>query len=57
MNGDAMIGAGIFSGDTLIVDRSIKNVHGRIIIAVLNGDMLVRRLQKTINKVTFVPKK
>jgi DNA polymerase V len=55
MNGDAMVGAGIFNGDTLIVDRSIKNVNGRIIIAVLNGEMLVRRLQKTINKVRLLP--
>jgi DNA polymerase V len=55
MNGNAMVGAGIFSGDTLIVDRSIKNVNGRVIIAVLNGEMLVRRLEKTINKIRLIP--
>ncbi len=55
MSGDPKIRAGIYNGDTLIVDGSIKNVHGSIIIAVLNGDMLVRRLQKTINKVKLLP--
>jgi DNA polymerase V len=55
MRGDAMIGAGIYDGDTLIVDRSLKNVNGKIIIAVLNGEMLVRRLDRTINKIRLIP--
>jgi DNA polymerase V len=55
MNGDAMIGAGIFSGDTLIVDRSITNANGKIVIAVLNGEMMVRRLEKTFNKIRLIP--
>ena len=55
MNGDAMTGAGIYSGDALIVDRSITNVNGKVVIAVLNGEMLVRRLEKTFNKVRLLP--
>jgi DNA polymerase V len=55
MNGDAMVGAGIFSGDTLIVDRSITNANGKVVIAVLNGEMMVRRLEKTFNKIKLVP--
>ena len=55
MNGDSMNGAGIFSGDVLIVDRSITNVNGKVIIAVLNGEMLVRRLEKTLNKIRLIP--
>ena len=54
MNSDAMIEAGIFSGDVLIVDRSIKAVAGKIIVAILNGELLVRRLQTHINGVTLV---
>ena len=42
VRGEAMIGAGIFDGDTVIVDRSIKPVSGKVVIAVLNGDMLIR---------------
>lgn len=55
MNGDAMTGAGIFSGDILIVDRSITNANGKVVIAVLNGEMMVRRLEKTINKIRLIP--
>lgn len=55
MNGDSMNGAGIFSGDVLIVDRSITNVNGKVVIAVLNGEMVVRRLEKTLNKIRLIP--
>lgn len=54
MNSDAMIEAGIHSGDVLIVDRSIKAVAGKIIVAILNGELLVRRLQTHIKGVTLV---
>lgn len=55
MNGDSMNGAGIFSGDVLIVDRSVTNANGKVVIAVLNGEMLVRRLEKTLNKIRLIP--
>jgi DNA polymerase V len=55
MNGDAMNGAGIFSGDVLIVDRSITNVNGKVIVAVLNGEMIVRRLDNSFNKTRLIP--
>lgn len=54
MNSDAMQGAGIFSGDILIVDRSIKPASGKIIIAILDGELLVRRLQKNINSAVLM---
>jgi DNA polymerase V len=54
IRGDAMTGAGIFDGDTIIVDRSIKAESGRIVVAVLNGEMLTRRLEKTFNKVRLL---
>ena len=55
MNGDAMINAGIFNGDVLIVDRSVKANSGKVVVAVLNGEMLIRRLEKTFNKIRLVP--
>ena len=55
VRGDAMIGAGIFDGDIVIVDRSIKAVSGKVVIAILNGEMLIRRLEKTFNKIRLVP--
>ena len=55
MSGDAMTGAGIYSGDTLIIDRSLKAASGKIVVATLNGDMVVRRLEKTFNKLRLLP--
>ena len=50
VNGNAMIGAGICNGDVVIVDRSLQARNGSVIIAVLNGEMLIRRLQILENK-------
>ena len=55
VSGDAMTGAGIFHGDVVIVDRSIKAISGKVIIATLNGEMLIRRFEKTFNKIRLVP--
>jgi len=55
MNGDAMQGAGIFNGDTLVVDCSVRAVSGKVVIAVLNGELLVRRLEKIFNKIRLLP--
>ena len=55
VTGDAMSGAGIHDGDVVIVDRSVKAVSGRVVIATLNGEMLIRRLEKTFNKIRLIP--
>lgn len=55
VSGDSMIDAGIHNGDILIVDRSLPAVDGKIIIAVLDGELTVKRLRKQGNKVTLVP--
>src|SRR5579871_2326102 len=55
VSGDAMTGAGIFHGDVVIVDRSVKAASGKVIIATLNGEMLIRRLEKTFNKIRLIP--
>jgi len=46
--GDSMQGVGIFSGDLLIVDRSLQATHGKIVVALINGEFTVKRL--LINK-------
>jgi DNA polymerase V len=55
VNSEAMIGAGIHPGDMVIIDRSVKAVNGKVVIAVLNGEMLIRRFEKTFNKMRLVP--
>ena len=39
-----MIGAGIHSGDILIVDRSITPMNDKIVIAAVDGELTVKRL-------------
>lgn len=41
--GDSMLGAGIHHDDILIVDRSLAPVSGRIVVAVVNDEMTVKR--------------
>ena len=53
--GNSMINVGIYDGDIVIVDKSIKPVNGKIVIAVIDGEMLIRRLEKTINKMRLIP--
>lgn len=55
MKGDAMKDAGIFDNDILVVDRSIKNANGKVIIATLNGEMLVRRFHKNFSSAFLIP--
>lgn len=55
MKGDAMQEAGIFDGDVLIVDRSVKLANGKIIVAVLNGELLVRRFHKNFSSAFLIP--
>ncbi len=55
MNGEAMLGSGIFPGDVLIVDRSIKAANGKIIVAAVNGELVIRRFQQTMKGVSLLP--
>lgn len=54
MKGDAMTGAGIFDNDILVVDRSVKNINGRVIVAILNGELLVRRFHKNFSSAFLI---
>ena len=54
VSSDAMKEAGIYKGDVAIVDRSVKATNGKVIIAVLNGDMMIRRFEKTNNSIRLL---
>jgi DNA polymerase V len=45
VSGDSMIGADIFDGDILVVDRQEKPSNGKIVIAEINGEMAVKYLR------------
>ena len=55
VSGNSMINACIHDGDIIIVDRSIKPVNGKIVIAVVDGEMIIRRFVKTMNSLKLVP--
>ena len=55
VSGSSMINAGIYDGDIVIVDRSLKPQNGKIVIAVIDGEMLIRRYEKTINSLRLIP--
>lgn len=51
VTGDSMRDAGVFPGDMLIVDRSLAPNYGNIIIALINGEMTVKRLERVRNAI------
>ena len=46
VRGCSMVDAGIDDGDLLLVDRALEPRHGRIVIAVLDGEFTVKRLHR-----------
>lgn len=44
VEGDSMLGAGMHSGDLLVVDRALTAHSGKVIVALLNGEFTVKRL-------------
>lgn len=54
VNGDSMTGAGIFDGDLLVVDRAVSPEAGRIVVAAINGELVVKRLKRDDGRVWLV---
>jgi len=46
VTGNSMTDAGVRNGDILIVDRSLSPTSGRVVIAVLDGELTVKRLRR-----------
>jgi DNA polymerase V len=53
--GNSMLKAGIHPDDILVVDRSINAVHGKIVIAAIDGELTVKRLSVTREKTELLP--
>jgi DNA polymerase V len=51
--GDSMVNAGLFDGDILVVDRAEEGSHGRIVVAVIDGEMTVKRLYSQSGRVAL----
>ncbi len=44
VKGDSMLNAGIHDGDIIVVDRSLRPAHRSIVVAVVDGELTVKRL-------------
>ena len=53
--GESMQEAGIHSGDVLIVDRALTLSDGSGIIAIVNGELTVKRLSKRQSTLILMP--
>ncbi|MBA4118909.1 MAG: hypothetical protein C0514_08465 [Candidatus Puniceispirillum sp.] len=55
VEGDSMCEAGILSGDIVVVDRSLTPQDGDIVIAVLDGELTIKRMGKKDGFVALFP--
>jgi DNA polymerase V len=53
--GYSMMGAGIYDGDKIVVDRSVSPRHGHIVVAVIDGQHTVKRLYMDGDAVALHP--
>lgn len=52
--GDSMEGLKIFSGDVLVVDRSITPQSGMIVVAAVYGEMVIKQLYKQRDRLQLI---
>lgn len=52
--GDSMVGAGIFSGDYVVVRSQEKAEDGEIVVATINGETTLKRLQRVGTAFTLI---
>ncbi len=55
VSGHSMINAGIHENDILIVDRSITPANGKIVVAAIDGQLTVKRLDMKENTLFLMP--
>lgn len=55
VTGDSMEGAGIAHGDEVIVDRSLSPRDGDVVIAIVDGELTIKRLRIRSDGTWLVP--
>jgi len=53
--GDSMIDAGIHPGDILVVDRALEPQDSNVVIAVIDGELTVKRISQRHGKLFLMP--
>lgn len=54
VSGDSMEGAKIFNGDILVVNRAHNAKSGSLVVAAVNGELVVKRLKELSSGMTLV---
>lgn len=54
VEGDSMQDARVYSGDIVVVDRSLAALDNNLVIAALDGELVLRRLRKVGKRVFLV---
>lgn len=52
--GEPMLESGLQQGDLLIVDRSVEVTEQRIVVAAVNGDLVIRRVSRNRRKLQLL---
>ena len=55
VQGQSMTGAGINDGDLLVVDRALEAADGNIVVAMVDGELTLKRLHKRNGHVRLLP--
>jgi DNA polymerase V len=57
VDGDSMQGCGIYEGDIVVVDKILEAKSGNIVLAVVDGEFTLKRLQINTNtkQISLVP--
>lgn len=55
VSGWSMIGAGIFDGDEVLVDRALTPRQGDIVVAQVNNELTIKRLGKVDGHIALLP--
>jgi DNA polymerase V len=54
VNGDSLIDAGIFAKDIVVVNRSIEPTSGKIVTAVVDGELYIKRYKNLRGRLALV---
>jgi len=55
VSGSSMINAGIKDGDILVIDKSLEPIEGKIVIANVDGEFVLKRIRKKGGKLYLYP--
>ena len=56
VEGDSMIGAGIFPGDIAVFDRAVEPTHNAVVLALLDGAFAIKRYCRRGQSLGFAPR-